>query len=634
MEACKDNVSFHTVSFMSKIAKTLRPVDELTLSEWANRYMILPKGDSHAGRYNTRNAPYQKEILDSITDPRVVDVTVMSSAQVGKSLIMKIGIGYYIQHEPSTQLIVLPTVELGERFSKTSLTPMLDDVKIVGDRVAENKSRNSSNTITAKSYAGGDLIIAGANSPRTLAQVPRRIVWMDEVDGFPGSAGEEGNPVLLAKKRTTSYWNKKHIMTSTPGVKGKSKIEDSFESGTMEEWSVKCPECGEFQEYDFKRVVFDSVSMTCKHCGCVVPERSWKKSEHKWIAAHPKRKKHRSFHLNQLASPMSTWSDIIEEYKNAIEKLKKLHDPNDLKVFINTTLGQTWDETEVEDDGVDENVLEARAELYDAELPKGVIILTAAIDVQKDRFEIEFKGWGRDYQNWGIYKSEIYGDLKMNEVWEQLETYLMQEFTFQSGKTLCIAGFAIDTGGMYTNRTYKWLKYMKVKYKGKCMCYGVKGFANKENIPLIHKKTAVNIKEQRGDKEIIIDNTSIYILGVNAGKEDISNWLKITEPGEGYCHFPKEANEGRGYTREYYEGLTSEKMVERRVGGVFKKTWVQKSGVRNEPLDLFNYNYAVLELIKPDWDTLERKLEAGINYMQTSRKRKTIKRSMNVGIEV
>jgi phage terminase large subunit GpA-like protein len=551
----------------------------------------------------------------------------MSSAQVGKTTIVMCGIAYYIDYEPATQMLVMPTIKDAEKFSKTRLAQMIADIPQLAAKVADPKARNSNNTILLKSYPGGNIAIGGANSPSSLASDPRRIIWMDETDRFPESAGSEGNPIKLAEKRATSYWNKKHIKTSTPTIKGKSKIEDAYNKGSMETWSVRCPHCGTWQAYDFKRMDFDAIGMCCAGCGEIISEREWKDSEHKWIAEHPERKKVRSFRLNEMASPFVDWADIIENFKDATDKLKRFNDTKDLQVFINTVLGETWDELDFVDDKVDEEKLEETAEYYTADIPEGVLLLTAAVDVQEDRFEVEVRGWGRDYETWGIYKTEIYGELIKDEPWDRLEAYMEQTFRFESGAQLGIAGFAIDTGGHYTNKTYKWIK--KVKGKGK-KCYGIKGYAGKPGIPLLYKKTIVDITEERNGKKVVVDRTLIHILGVDSGKEDITKRLLITEPGAGYCHFPKE--DGRGYDDEYFKGLTSESQVTKKVNGVIKKVWVKKSGVRNEPLDLFNYNYAVLEILRPEWDVLEAKVSRGINYMLPGRPKRSTRRSIN-GIE-
>jgi len=627
MIVANKEVSWHTLQLMSKLANTLKPKDSMTLSQWADNYMVLPEGSNEAGRYSTDTIPYQKEIMDAITDPEVVDVSVMSSAQVGKTTIIMCGIGYFIDYEPATQMLVMPTIQIAEKFSKTRLSQMIADIPSLACKVADPKARNSNNTILLKSYPGGSIAIGGANSPSSLASDPRRIIWMDETDRFPESAGSEGNPIKLAEKRATSYWNKKHIKTSTPTIAGRSKIEDAYNKGSMEEWCTQCPECGAFQPYDFKRIKFDTVSMVCRECGCISTERQWKDSNHKWIAKHPERKRARSFRLNELASPFVDWEEIIENFKDADDKLKRFHDPEDMKVFINTVLGEVWEETAYVEDSVDEDSLESRAEVYEAEIPEGVLLLTAAVDVQDNRFEVEIRGWTRNYESWGIYKTEIYGELITDEPWNQLEAYLEQPLHFEDGTELNVAGIAIDTGGHFTNKTYKWIKHMKSKGK---KCYGIKGYAGKPDIPLIYKKTVVDITEERGGKKVVVDRTLIHIIGVDSGKEDIMNRLSLEETGPGYCHFP--AGEGRGYDSEYFKGLTCEHQINKKVNGIIKKVWVKKSGARNEPLDLFNYNYAVVEILRPEWDKLESKIRAGVNYMKKSKRQRTVRRSIE-GIE-
>lgn len=609
-------VSFHTLHFICSLACALRPKEDLTISQWADKNMVLPDGSNEAGHFNTSNVPYQKKIMDAITDIDVRDITVMSSSQVGKTTIILCGIGYYIEHEPSTQLMVLPTLTLGEKFSKTRLAPMIRDIPPLCEKIAPAKAKDSDNTILFKQYNGGYIVVSGANSPASLSSMPIRVVWMDEVDRYPASAGGEGDPVVLAEKRATTFWNKKYIKTSTPTVAGKSRIEKEYLKGTMEEWCVECPCCKSWQAYDFKRVIFDSVSMCCEECGEIIPETDWKESRHKWIAAHPKRKKHRSFHLNELASPWVQWQDIINEFKDAYDEYERLHDTERLQAFINTTLGETWKEEGLAKNTVTKEKLEERAEHYLADIPDGVIVLTASVDVQDNRLEVEVKGWARNYENWGIYKTEIYGSLEKSGIWEELECYLKTTFHFADGRELNIAGVGIDTGGHHTNMVYKWVKKMKARTRVSGLrVFGLKGFAGKAGIPLVYKTTVVDITADDGNGgKAVTGQTVINIIGVDAGKESITNWLSIEEAGEGFCHFP--AGEGRGYGHEYFKGLLSEKQIEKKVKGTIKKVWVKKSGVRNEPLDLFNYNYAVCELLSPSWDDLERKLLEGINYMK------------------
>ena len=620
------DVEFHTLQFICQLTDILRPREEMTITQWAEKHMILPDTSNEPGRFRVDRAPYQKEIMDAITNPIVRDVSVMSSAQIGKTFIILCGIGYFIDYEPTSQMMVLPTLQLSERFSKTRLATMINDVEVLGKKIAPPKSKDSDNTILFKQYPGGHIVLAGANSAPSLSSMPLRVIWMDEIDRFPESAGSEGNPIKLAQKRSTTFWDRKHIKTSTPTIKGFSKIESEFMAGSMEEWCVQCPCCGTWQPYDFQRVIFSSVSMTCVSCKEDIGEMDWKECNHKWIAAHPERKTHRSFHINELASPFVRWEDIIKEFKEANEKLKKKHDAEDLKTFINTTLGQTWKETDFSGGQITYEDLQKRAEYYNADLPDGVLMLTAAIDVQGDRFEIEIRGWARDYESWGIYKTEIYGNIEQQGVWDKLEEYAFQTFCFENGARLSVAAVAIDTG-YEANQVYKWVK--KMKNKGKSV-YGIKGDAHKPGMSLVHKRTDVDITEKINGKKVVVDHTEIFILGVDSGKTALTNRVLIENPGEGYLHFP--SNEGRGYDKEYYKSLLSERKVIKKVRGVLKEVWV-KDVLRNEPLDLYVYGYAACMIRRPAWDVLEQKIEDGINYMQVAGKGKKKRRRARKGIE-
>lgn len=627
----KKTVDYHTLSFICRLASVLKPKEKMTISEWADKYMELPEGSNEAGKFSTKGMPWQKEIMDAISNPEVVDVTCMTSAQIGKTTILLCGIGYYIDHEPATQLVVLPTLVLGECFSKTRLASMIRDVPCLQDKIAPVKSKDSDNTIMFKSYPGGHIVVAGANSAASLSSMPLRVIWMDEVDRFPDSAGTEGNPVMLAEARAKSFWNKKHIHTSTPTVKEHSRIEELYLDGSMETWCSCCPSCGEFQPYDFRRIDFESLTMACMYCGEMIPEKDWKESEHAWIAEHPERKTHRSFRLNELASPYTDWQSIIAHFKKANRRMADFHDPTDLQVFVNTVLGECWVETVMAKEHLDAEVIAERAEQYPADIPDGVLLLTAAVDVQDNRFEVEVRGWAKDYESWGIYKKEIYGDPTKQAVWNDLEEYLRTTFRFADGRELNIAGFGIDSGGHHTNQTYKWVKLMQRRGK---KAYALKGFnrADRMDINLLYKKSNVDIKEVHDGKEVVVDRLVLHIIGVSSGKDDIMHRLAIDVPGEGYCHFP--ANGGRGYDDVYYEGLLAENKVTVRERGKVKTKWVKKSGVRNEPLDLFNYNYAVMELLRPVWGDLESKLEKGINYMKAAGQKRKKARKAGKGLEV
>ena len=558
--------------------------------------------------------------MDSVNDPMVEDIVIMSSAQVGKTELILNIIGYYIDYDPAPMLVVQPTVKpMAEDFSKDRLAPMIRDCPTLAGKVHDVKSRASGNTILHKTFPGGHVTIGGANSPSGLASRPVRIVLMDEIDRYPASAGTEGNPIKLAEKRTTTFWNKKKIKVSTPTIKGASQIEKEFLSGTMEEWCVPCPCCGKYQPYEWRRIRFSDVTMECKYCGEYISEIDWKQGNGKFIAEHPERFRKRSFHLNELASPWTHWPAIIREWKEAKKEQKENGDTNKLKTFINTALGETWEER---GKGADEDSLLSRRERYESDIPDGVLLLTAAVDVQDDRFEIEVVGWGRGYESWGIKYEKLSGDMDQEETWNELEEWLEREFYFASGSSLLIARTCIDTGGHKTTECYKFLKRMEKKGK---RISGIKGFGREgQGIPLIHKLSTNNEY-----------NVKVLILGVDSGKEMVVSRLSTVDEGPGYCHFP--INKELGYDEKYIKGLNSEQRVTEIKNGKVVTKWVKKSGTRNEPLDLRVYNTAAVEILRPDFDVLEKKVKAGINYMKKSPVKAKKKRRTGVvsrGIEL
>lgn len=605
-----------TVNLFRNIAKILSPPPELTVSQWADNYRKLSQeASSEPGQWNTNRAPYQREIMDAVNDAGCEEVIIMSSAQVGKTELLLNVIGYYIDYDPSLILCLQPTLEMAQTFSKDRLAPMLRDTPVLRGKVKDARARDSGNTILHKTFPGGHITMAGANSAAGLASRPIKIVLMDEIDRYPASAGTEGNPIKLAEKRTTTFWNRKKIKVSTPTIKGRSQIENEFLSSSMEEWNVPCPCCGKYQPYEWGRIHFSDVTMECKFCGERLKEMEWKENPGKWIAAKDNKKK-RGFHLNEMASPWKHWDEIIAEFKEANRELKEHGDVEKMKVWINTTLGETWEE---KGEAADEDVLLKRRERYTADLPDGVLLVTAGVDVQDDRFEVEITGWGKGYESWGILYRKIPGDMEKEETWDKLERFLDMELYFENKNSLLIACTCIDTGGHFTTQAYKFLKKMEKKQK---RIFGIKGMGG-EGIPLVNKISTNNIEKVK-----------IFLLGVDSGKEILMTRLKTVDEGPGYCHFP--INADRGYDETYIKGLSSEQRVIHFKEGRPVLKWVKKSGARNEPLDLRNYSTAAAEILRPDWDVLEKKIKQGINYMKKQPKTAPVRKKgvVNRGIQV
>ena len=523
----------------------------------------------------------------------------MTSAQIGKTEMLLNTIGYYSEHDPSPIMVVNPTDAMAQAFSKDRLAPMIRDTECLKEIYGMAKSRDTANTILHKQFPGGHITMIGANAPTNLASRPIRILLLDEVDRYPASAGTEGDPVDLADKRTTTFWNRKVVLVSTPTEKGVSRIEKEYLKSSQEEWCVQCPYCGKYTPFKWDNLDFKDMMMKCDHCEEKLSEDEWKEQPGMFVAQNPSVTDIRGFHLNEMASPWKRWKDIKQAYLEAVKDKKETGSDYKLRTWVNTSLGEPY---EVMGAKADLKDLINRREKYTAELPKGVLLLTAAVDVQDDRLELEVCGWGAGYESWGITYEKLYGNLEKNFIWEELEAFLSKPFTFEDGQALNIACTFIDTGGHFTTQSYKWLKSMQQKKK---MIFGIKGMGS-NGIPLLHKKSTNNQY-----------NVPILILGVNAGKETVLERLYITEYGSGYCHFPE--NIDRGYDQKYMKGLTSEQRIVKDVKGKPTVCWVKRPGARNEPFDLRNYNTAAVEFLNPNFAVLAKKVNEGINYMQPQR---------------
>lgn len=605
----------NTKKFFQKLIKAFDVPPDLTVSEWADAYrMLSPEASAEPGKWRTDRAPYQKEIMDAVSDDRCYKIVIMSSAQVGKSEIILNMIGYHIDYDPAPILYVLPTDAMAVTFSKDRVSPMIRDTPSLKSKVADAKSRDSGNTIFHKKFNGGHLTFIGANTPSQLASRPIRILLADEVDRFPESAGAEGDPLQLAIKRTTTFWNRKIIEVSTPTIKGVSKIDKEYESSSKEHLNVACPHCGEYQTYEWEQLKFEHESGTrefkvlgymCRHCGAIEREVLWKRQPIKWIAERPEVKDIRGFHLNELASPWKHWDEIVEDFLEAKRQGKA-----SLQVWHNTSLGLPW-----EDDGdLDiKDILLKRREFYNCLVPKDVVVLTAGVDVQDNRLEYEIVGWGKDKCSWGIKYGVLMGDPGKLGVWKMLDDVLFSNYKRSDGLEMQVMTTCIDSGGHHTTEVYDYCKKREMR-----RVWAIKGQGG-SGVSYIQRPTKRNKS-----------GAWLFNIGVDVGKDTMASRLKTNFVDEaGFCHFPMEPD--RGYDEQYFVGLTAEKRNIRTVNGKTIINWVKKyEGIRNEPFDLRNYATAALEILNPNLDRLYERL----NNRVTEKSVKPKKRKVSKGIEI
>ena len=206
---------------LESVIDSFAPPPRLTVSEWAeSRRYLSAESSAEPGKWRNDRTPYLVEIMDAVTQPGVHEVCVMCSSQVGKTESESNILGRQIDIDPCPILFLQPTLEMAQTYSKDRFAPMIRDTPVLREKVAAQKSRDKNNTILHKNFPGGQVTFAGANSPASLASRPVRIVMCDEIDRYPLSAGTEGDPVNLAKKRTATFWNWLVFLVSTPTIKG------------------------------------------------------------------------------------------------------------------------------------------------------------------------------------------------------------------------------------------------------------------------------------------------------------------------------------------------------------------------------------------------------------------------------
>jgi phage terminase large subunit GpA-like protein len=534
--------------------------------------------------------------MDAVSDPCVETVVVISSAQVGKTEVLNNVVGYFVDQDPCPILVVQPTIEMGETWSKDRLAPMLRDTPALAGKVKDPRSRDSGNTLRMKEFPGGRVAIAGANSSASLSSRPVRIVLLDEVDRFPPSAGSEGDPVNLAIKRTATYWNRKIVIASTPTVKGVSRVEHAWEESDQRRYEVPCPYCGVCQTLKWGQIKWEKdengnpewVHYECEHCRAKLtePDKLRMVRNGMWVAGRPEVKGKAGFHLNELYSPWSTWRKVVLDFLEAKSR------PETLKVWINTSLGETWEEEGVQ---VDDGSLLSRCEEYGPQLPEGVVLLTAGVDVQNDRLLVKVKGWGRGEESWLIDWITIPGrpetDLK---IWADLDLVLSRTYPHEQGVTLRISAAGIDSGGHATKQVYE---FCRIRESRRIFAFKGQGGAGTPVIKLSTRRNRAKV--------------NLGLVGVDTCKGLIYSRLQVEEFGPGYMHFPHLAS----VDAEYFKQLTAEKMVTKFVRGFPSKQWV-KTRARNEALDCEVYALAALTALSANLDQLAERLESQVKRIK------------------
>lgn len=591
---------------LARVRELLRPPPDLKLWEWADQHFQMSAEDG--GKWTTH--PYQRGIMEALTDPEVERVSVMKSARVGYTKIIEALVLYHMHQDPASMLLVQPTVEDAEGFSKSEIGPAIDRHDFLRGLVSDPKARRKAssgagNTILAKEFLGRTLWMAGSNSGRGFRRIHARLAIGDEVDAWPASAGKtadgagEGDPVELAWRRTQeAKLGRKLVLGSTPLDKGASRIEREFLASDQRRYDVPCPHCDHGQHLRWGGAEFDygfkwpkgepeGAFYLCEHCHCAIEEteKLWMLEQGIWRAREPF-KGHAGFHIwaAYSLSPNATWRHIVSEWL-------RLHaDPVTRKTWVNTWQGESWEQI---GRSPSHSRLYQRREKFpalppvgDAEpvlmVPTGGLVLTSMTDVQNDRLEVGVEAWGVGEENWKLEYHVLYGDPTAEPVWQQLWELLRRSRVAAEGQQVFIRSSCIDSG--YAAQSVYAFVRPRPAYRtpdGRLsFLWATKGVPGVGSVwPSKPSKNTIG-------------KSPLYPVKVDTAKDAIAARLELEPPGPGSIHFPTAS----AFGATYFEQLTAEHAIDDRDRKGFPvREWRLKEGhKRNEPWDVAVGNYAAL----------------------------------------
>jgi phage terminase large subunit GpA-like protein len=605
----------------------IRPDPDLTVSQWADAHRKLSsRASAEPGQYRTSRTPYLRTIMDALSPGHPAQrITFMKAAQVGATEAGNNWIGFVIHHAPGPMLAVLPTVEMAKRTSRGRIDPLIEDSPALKERVQPARSRDAGNSMLSKEFPGGILVLTGANSATGLRSMPARYVFLDEVDAYPASADEEGDPVSLAEARTTTFAHRRKVfMVSTPTIRGLSRIEREFEASDQRRYYVPCPHCGAMQWLQFERLRWAKghPETAAYHCeGCEKPIAEHHKTEMlergEWRSTAVSDNPHAiGFHLSALYSPIGwkSWEQIARDW------LAAQGSDEMLRAARNTLLGETWVES---GEAPEWQRLADRREVFAAQVPMGGLFLTAGADVQKDRIEVDVWAWGRGLESWLVDHIVIPGGPDDPACWDKLTALLGRTWTHENGAIMTLAKLAIDTG-YESAAVYAWARKQGIAQVAPVK--GLEGFnrATPVSGPTFVDATVNGRKLKRGAR--------LWTVATATFKAETYRYLRIERPSNedralgvadpaGTIHLPDWADS------EWLKQLVGEQLVTiRNKRGFARQEW-QKLRERNEALDTRVYARAAAWILGADrfdermWRQLEK--QAGVETKAITQTAKT-----------
>ena len=608
-------------------AKALRPPPRMTVSQWADRFRVLPRLSAEPGRWKTSRTPFLREIMDRLSpmDPchRVV---LIKPAKIGASAVADNWAGYTMHLDPAPMMIVQPTDSSRTEYSKDRIKPLIDDTPEIKANVAPQQRRFMGSTTTRKEFPGGFLALVHATSgPELRAREIKRLV-ADEIDGWDDDVDGEGDPLGIVRNRLTTYADSKEYDLSTPVLKG-GRIESEYLKTDQRHWFVPCPHCGQYQELRWSQVVWkqigrrpDDAAYRCESCGETIEEyeKTWMLERGRWhptvepcpvvecghlltidfsssswgeagsithaehecpgcrtrwvpVGKSPERGVH-GYRLSGLCRPYGWprggWGSIASAFVDATHR----KDRAALQAVINLLLGEAWEDPSTK--VMDPESMLSRVEDYDARvdefIPAGAQVITVGGDIQLDRIELTFDGWAAGEESWSLDHVILRGDPEQPTIWQAVDRQLLRVFRHPVLGDLRPAAACIDAGYI-PEAVHAFCKPRRMR-----LIFATRGRSNPrsgQNYPIWTPENRPARKPKKGKFEL-------WWVGADSAKGVLLERMhQKEEGGPGVMHF------GRHCGAPYFDQLTAERLRSKYVNGRIRYFWWKPHNRRNEVID-------------------------------------------------
>lgn len=580
----------------------------MTVVEWADKHFYLSSESSYQeGRWTT--APFQVAILNAMGNDLIREVNFVKSARLGYTKMLMAFIGYLIQHKKRNVLMYCPTEGDAAGVMKRHIEGMIRDVPVVLDLAPWYGMKHRDNTLEAKCFANRKMLwCLGGKAARNYREKSPDTVIYDELSKFDEDIEGEGAPTFLGDKRLEGATFKKSIRGSTPTEAEKCQItRAAIESPHDLRFNIKAPCCGaelvlqwggKDEPFGVKwrlneREEVEAAWYLCPHCqggtfeyhqmvesaeatGRWVCERSgiWTRDSMDWFAPDGEptvTPRSVTFSVWTGYSTFTTWADVATDF------VKVGKDRGKLKTFVNTTLGEVWEEDQSEK--LDWEQLRDRRETF-GQVPARAVALFGGIDTQDDRYEGRVWAYGAGEEAWLVHRFILTGDPASIELRRKVGRELHRHFTRADGTVMRVERWCWDSGGHYSDEV-----------RAESRKHGVQWV-----IPIFgastYGKPIANFPRKK-DKR-----SKVYLteVGTDNAKELLYSRLKLQPDGPrpvpGCLHLP--ADEAICDDDELQQ-LTSERKKWVVIKGRRVMRW-DAGGRRNEALDCAVYALAALRI--------------------------------------